>query len=323
MRWVTLLPLVWGALHGAGCQWVTTLRPWEERAWLKTALHTHTVHSDGEATPTAMLRWYRRNGFDVVALTDHNRQMPLGPLFQTQDGLLVLPGVEFTSEARGNPVHVNGLFTLVDANGFKADTPRHALQDMLQYFERVGAVAVINHPNYVTAFTSADLAGLRFSLLEVFNGSSGTRNDGDQTAPPVEALWDALLRQGHQVYGVATDDAHALPGGANPNIPGRAWIMVYARRELFDIRDALEHGRFYATTGPELSAFRESASGLSAKVRAQPGLRYRWTVVEPGGVRQIEGPNLWMARPKQGYRRARLDADDGSRLYLQPLFADQ
>jgi hypothetical protein len=302
------------------CQSLNVLKPWEERAWRKAALHTHTVHSDGEASPQAMLRWYRRNGFEIVALTDHNRQMPLSA-WAWNHRMLVLPGIEFTSSARGAPVHVNGLFTPFDVKGLETETPREALSGMLAHFAQTGGLAILNHPNYELALSLGDLEGLEFSFLEVFNASSATRNDGDATTPPVESLWDGLLRSGRRVYGVATDDAHALPGSANPNIPGRAWVMVYSRLDQFDVREALERGRFYATTGPILATHRASRSGLLAAVAAQPGVRYRWTIVDSTGVRVVDGPRVWIDRPAQGYRRARLDANDGSRLYLQPIFA--
>lgn len=308
------------AVLAAGCQSVG----WPlfaERRWHKAALHTHTVHSDGEATPEAMLRWYRRRGFTIVALTDHNRNTPLSAGFSWQQGMLVIPGVEFTSRGGGKPVHMNGLFSLFDVTGLSAGTPAEALGAMGAELARRGALAVVNHPNYEYALRVSDFSGVEAGLLEVYNGSSGTLNDGDAQAPPVEALWDALLRDGRRIYGIAVDDAHALPGGANPNGPGKAWVMIYARLEPGDVRAALERGRFYATTGPLLAVMRASRSGLYARAIAAPGVSYAWRITGGPAPAAVTGAAVWIARPATGYRRATLRASDGSRLYLQPIFA--
>lgn len=308
------------AAVAAGCQpigWPL----WSERRWHKAALHTHTVHSDGEASPEAMLRWYRRQGFTIVALTDHNRNMPLTVAASRQRGLLVIPGVEYTSRGGGKPVHVGSLFTLLDVAGLSAATPAEALRAMWADVGRRGALGIVNHPNYEHALTAADFTGLDVALLEVFNASSGVLNDGDAVAPPVEDLWDELLRSGRRIYGVATDDAHALPGGKNVNVPGRAWVMLYARLEPADVRRALETGRFYATTGPRLAELRPSRSGVFARAVEQAGVAYWWRVTGGEAPAVVTGPAVWLARPARGYRRATLHATDGSRLYLQPAFA--
>lgn len=44
----------------------------EEDQWYKGNLHTHTYWSDGDAFPEMVLDWYKNNGYQFVALTDHN-----------------------------------------------------------------------------------------------------------------------------------------------------------------------------------------------------------------------------------------------------------
>lgn len=307
-----------GALLGA-----CNLAPWQGRAWHKAALHTHTTHSDGERSPAAMVAWYRARGYDIVALTDHNRNVDVDALAALAPGVLLIPGVEYTSRGAGRPVHVNGLFTLRDVRGRSRATAHGVLAAMLRELRRDGALAVVNHPNYGYALRITDLAALPVSHLEIFNASSGALNDGDANAPPVDALWDALLRAGRRVYGIGVDDAHALPGGKNPNVPGRAWTWIYARLDPFDVRAALETGRFYASTGPKLRAWRPGRGGLYARVEPAPGLSYVWEIYGGSATAAVTGPSVWIARPKQGYRRATLFASDGSRLYLQPIFSDE
>ena len=40
--------------------------------WLKGNLHTHTFWSDGDEFPESVAQWYKENGYDFLALTDHN-----------------------------------------------------------------------------------------------------------------------------------------------------------------------------------------------------------------------------------------------------------
>jgi hypothetical protein len=40
--------------------------------WFKGNLHTHTFWSDGDEFPEIVVQWYKENGYDFLALTDHN-----------------------------------------------------------------------------------------------------------------------------------------------------------------------------------------------------------------------------------------------------------
>ena len=40
--------------------------------WLRCQLHSHTVNSDGDASPAELVAHYADAGFDVLAITDHH-----------------------------------------------------------------------------------------------------------------------------------------------------------------------------------------------------------------------------------------------------------
>jgi hypothetical protein len=44
----------------------------KQLTWYKGNLHTHTYWSDGDEFPEMVLDWYKSNGYDFVALSDHN-----------------------------------------------------------------------------------------------------------------------------------------------------------------------------------------------------------------------------------------------------------
>jgi hypothetical protein len=141
-----------------------------------------------------------------------------------------------------------------------------------------------NHPNFTYALTAEQLAPVRdLRLLEVYNGHPTSADAGDVAHPPVERLWDIVLA--HRiaglglppVYGVANDDSHQyhhIPSGRAE--PGRGWVMVLAD-ELTPaaLVEAMDRGRFYASTGVRLARIETSDEGMRVIVAAEPGVDYR------------------------------------------------
>ncbi|SEJ02635.1 hypothetical protein SAMN05192553_10211 [Cyclobacterium xiamenense] len=55
----------------AGCAAKDAAIP-ESKNWYKGNLHTHSYWSDGDEFPEVIMRWYKENGYQFVALSDHN-----------------------------------------------------------------------------------------------------------------------------------------------------------------------------------------------------------------------------------------------------------
>lgn len=64
MRFVTALSVF--LLISLSC----TVKPGKQ--WFKGNLHTHSYWSDGDEFPEMIMEWYKSNGYDFVALSDHN-----------------------------------------------------------------------------------------------------------------------------------------------------------------------------------------------------------------------------------------------------------
>ena len=60
-------------------------------------LHTHTVYSDGRATPTEIIDYALHLGLRALAITDHNngRGAREGEAIARERGLLLIPGIEW------------------------------------------------------------------------------------------------------------------------------------------------------------------------------------------------------------------------------------
>src|SRR6056297_1875340 len=46
---------------------------WKEIDYYKANLHTHTRRSDGFHSPMTVVNEYRKNNYDILAITDHNK----------------------------------------------------------------------------------------------------------------------------------------------------------------------------------------------------------------------------------------------------------
>src|SRR3972149_5619144 len=76
-------------------------------AWYRGNLHTHTINSDGDSPPYEVLAWYKRNGYQFLAITDHN-SFTDPALYDTNpsDQFLLIGAEELTN---AQTVHVNAI----------------------------------------------------------------------------------------------------------------------------------------------------------------------------------------------------------------------
>jgi hypothetical protein len=71
MRLTTFFPGAMGALLAASSMLPAETPPAGGR-WFKGNLHTHTLWSDGNDYPEMIADWYKREGYEFLALSDHN-----------------------------------------------------------------------------------------------------------------------------------------------------------------------------------------------------------------------------------------------------------
>ena len=300
--------------------------------WYKGNTHTHTTNSDGDAPPAQVVAWYAERGYHFLSLTDHNLlTAPVSVPNNELSGLLLIAGEEITMAL---DVHVNalGISRVIPPPEppielAPADQRGWLLEQALGAAAAQGALAHVNHPNYQWALDRDSLAAIAdIRFFEVFNGHPLVHNIGDPDHLGTEALWDHLLGLGRRVYGLATDDAHHYrtfsPLYANP---GRGWIRVGAsdlsQAALFD---ALQAGRFYASTGVELANVAVRGREVWVCVDPQPGEQYTIEFIGPGGqvVHAEQGIEARYVRcAEHAYIRGRVTAASRAQCWLQPVFA--
>ena len=168
------------------------------------------------------------------------------------------------------------------ASGLASDT----LQENVDAVRAAGGVPTVNHPNFRWQLQPSDLLSLRgCGLFEVHNAGPGDEQRRRPGHPSHEELWDLVLSSGQRFFGVAVDDAHHFRSWGRPySNPGRAWVMVESDSlDEAAILDAIDGGRFYASTGVAIHEVATSRDELALDIEPQWDIAYRTTFIGVDG----------------------------------------
>jgi hypothetical protein len=304
-------------------------QPSSPKNWYKGNLHTHTLNSDGDSTPSEVVAWYREHRYHFLVLSDHNYLTEVEALNAVHGGkerFLLIPGEEVTDGFGDKPVHVNAYnpIRLVDPAGGASLV--QTIQRNVDAIRSAKGLPSLNHPNFGWAVTSRDLAAIRdLGLFEVYNGHPMVNIAGGGGFESLDDMWDAVLTAGRRMYGIAVDDAHHFKRfGRELSNPGRGWVMVHAEslsRE--NIMRALEAGDFYASTGVELEEISTTASELRVRIKPVAGMKYTTYFHGAGGeilAKIFEETATYRFRGNEKYVRARVQASSGDTAWTQPVY---
>ncbi|MDR1735114.1 MAG: hypothetical protein LBR73_09590 [Oscillospiraceae bacterium] len=253
---------------------------WDSWALYKANLHTQTYFSDGAVSLADTVEEYYRQGYDILAITDHGvigkrwdeapqTNFPLDiqswgkertiltteRFNEVQAGtdrggrglLCVTSGIELNC-ANLTQTHVNGFFAGWGQGwwGFENDY-RVAVHNT----EKYGGISFLNHtwqwPLTATFVTDPDLESrcrtwFFADILRAYPSCVGIEIHGDT------ALWDSLLMrllpEGREVWGFTNDDMHKF------NQIGRnAGFYPMETNTVTNLRTAMENGVFFASKG--------------------------------------------------------------------------
>jgi hypothetical protein len=295
--------------------------------WFRCALHAHTTNSDGELSPSLLVRHYERAGFDVLVITDHW----IRTVEPSTEGLLVIPGTELDASMGdpGRESHVLGLG--VEADPLEPGSEFPSLEETVDWILSAGGVPFLAHP-YWSGLRADEFAGCRGLVgLEVYN--AGCELEVGRGLGAVH--WDdALELDGRPWLGIAADDSHH-PGFDS----ALAWTWVRApERTREAVLEALRSGSFYASTGPRIEDLTvedgvvevrtspaQSVTLLTGRTRGASvnagrlGYAYRAEVLAQSPEDAITAARL--IAPKQApYGRVEVTGTDGRKAWTNPLW---
>lgn len=296
--------------------------------FLKGGLHCHTTRSDGQLTPEEVIEYAAKQGYDFMALTDH--QIYNTESYAEHTGVLVIPGMEFGNDlVKGNGFRCYHTVCIgpkkEDGNGFEHDqvfdwgsAPNsEAYQPFLDDVHNKKNLTILCHPQWSSTSAKYFETQKGNFAMEVWNSGSAINCDCDNDAP----YWDEILGQGKVWYGVATDDAHSY------STLCKGWVMVKAEKDINSILKALENGEFYSSCGPEIMDFyvEEGKAVIDCSpvshIRLQSDMHpNRVTVDESGNLTHAEFDiaNYW-AGPYD-YVRITIVDKDGKKAWTNPIF---
>jgi predicted metal-dependent phosphoesterase TrpH len=295
--------------------------------WLKSALHVHTTASDGKVTPRQALQAYRGLGYDLVAITDHDRITQVDP----PEGMTLLSGAEWGAVVPDSPAgfhfitigmqgqhgHANDSVTMPPGEAAQIMALRNQPYEMAKLLRGLCRVLIVAHP-YWSALTTELLDRLEgVSFLEVYNHGCEVEDGLGYS----HYVWDQLLARGKQWNAVAVDDSHWAI-----NDHGGGWVMIKAPdRSAAAVTDALAAGSFYSSAGPVIEDFQ--VEGRTARVRcsAAASILFRCNGSLGNGMhRAKEGEELTAAEHvlpgRAKFLRAEVTDAQGRKAWTNPIY---
>ena len=297
---------------------------------LKGGLHCHTTRSDGAGDPADVIRLHYQNGYDFLALTDHRYYNYTN--FAPEVPITIIPGMEYDNTFEFDKgfrcFHTVCIGpSKEDGNGYNQDdrleSGKASSQEEYQpYLDQIHAnnnLTIYCHPEWSsTPARYFDKLQGDFAM-EIWNSGCAIENDMDTDA----AYWDELLGQGKLIYGVATDDGHAMTHHCN------GWVMVNAKNDINSILEALKNGAFYASCGPEIYNFYVEDNTVVVECSAAVKVRLHSDMHPTKIVKSVDGTltraeftinNGWPGAYK--YVRATVIDENGKHAWTNPIFLD-
>lgn len=194
--------------------------------WYAGDLHSHTHASDGQLSVKEQIHQAHKYALDYAIISDHNVALTRLP---SKNDATIYPGVEITTDfgdvnllwMATNPFQIQSILKL---------THKETLASFVHMIKDIGLVS-INHPflgEFAWYATNVRLTDI--DSIEIINGP--TYSDSAIATSQAFQLWDALLNDGHQIWGVGGSDTHDIPGDLSEKegIPSRigdptTWIF--------------------------------------------------------------------------------------------------
>jgi len=236
----------------------------DEGKFYKANFHTHSTHSDGALTPEKLKEVYVKNGYSIIAYTDHNVVNWFDDL--SDENFLVLCGYEAdisTHVTAENGINYNKTchmcaiardpLTAKLVQKPDSYTPENA-NKLIADLSAAGYIVNYNHP-YWSNEDSRDYLQLNgFTAMEIYNtGCELNVNNGITLND-----YACMLRNGKRIFAVATDDNHNRSYVSQTPYEDDSCVGFTAIKSpsltYSDVISAFENGHFYASWGPEIKA---------------------------------------------------------------------
>ncbi len=252
------------------------------RKQYKANLHCHSTLSDGKRTPESLKELYKSHGYDILAITDHER--PRCHQNLSDPDFMMITGYECyirpDRNGRCNPyseeVHLNLLArdpqntTMICCNEVYckylirdnamdeivcragSERPREYTPEYIDEYIRTakenGYIVAYNHPYWSMEDEASIIAHEGCFSMEICNYGSYMLNNLEYCG----ALYDKMLFKGNRIFCHGADDNHNdFPIDHPNNDSFGAFTMIMPETFTYDsVIEAMENGEMYASMGP-------------------------------------------------------------------------
>ncbi|MBE5743694.1 MAG: PHP domain-containing protein [Clostridiales bacterium] len=229
----------------------------------KANLHAHTTFSDGKMSPLEMKNLYKKNGYSIMAITDHSKFIYHKDL--DDKDFLNIAGFEADfnfynpdgTTTKRKTCHVNFFSknpetaeVLPQNKTYDINIINNYIRDMAEK----GWVAMLNHPAWSQQGMEEVNTIKGFLGMEIYNhGCNVIYNNGF-----THDWFRSYISSGNKIYAFATDDVHCgVQANGEPNKGDNDSCGGYINVSMPSLTyenffDAIENGRFYPSTGVEI-----------------------------------------------------------------------
>ena len=293
--------------------------------FFKANLHCHTTVSDGKRTPEEIKELYKKNGYSIVAYTDHDIMIPHDDL--NDEDFLAMIGYEMEINApvtpKGEPfkqhktchICMVGLspdvkqvcwhrskylfgnapnyreFARFDDSipDFERSYNPECINEIMRRGREGGFFVTYNHPVWSQEEFTDYIKYEGMHAMEIVNYSC--LNSGFDDYNP--KIYDDILRSGKRIYCAANDDNHNNQPDDSPKSDSLGGFnMIKAEKLDYEhIGKALLAGDFYASEGPIITSLYVEDGNVFVECENAKRINYH------SDIRQSRSA----AAPKDGY----------------------
>ena len=233
--------------------------------WYKGNFHCHTNASDGALSVADAVAEYRKRGYSVLTITDHDRTTDVRGLSDKK--LLVIRGQEM------HPVlkrvgHYHFCGVNLPAGYAFSEKDRWDVQRRLSRAAKLGAVNILAHPHEMGHTLDEFIHLKHLHAVEVWTSLSEL--EGHIGSSEVE--WAAAMDAGCFLTAIGADDTHWDPRHHWRDV-GTAWTMLkMPSLTTANVLKAIRSGATYASGGPTIRDFRYDAATNAVTVKCSPAV---------------------------------------------------
>lgn len=224
--------------------------------WYCGELHSHTKESDGIFPVNQLIDYAFSSKLDFLAITDHFTVSQWWRIDESKlPNMVLLNSSEITSQ--NGHANIHGLKKWVDVF---IDRDDWNANQAAKETHKQGGLFCINHVmSSLLGWRHFDFNWENADLFEIYHSLEGANNI------PQIGIWDALLREGFRLIGVAGTDCH-YPENEIEKL-GKVVTWVHAK-ELSQkgIIEGLKNGNVFISFGPKIEFSICNASGSKAKM---------------------------------------------------------